>query len=206
MASALRRMIPMAAAVVAAGVAVFLWFDRGMGSDSAPTAAPVAIGGPFSMVSQDGVAVTEKTYAGKVRLMFVGFTYCPDICPTTLAEMSSWLQALGAEADDVQGFLVTVDPERDTVDVLKRYISSFDRRIAALRPEPEELAKFAQAYRITYRKVPTGDDDYTMDHTAGVLLFDRGGRFSGTIDLHESKDIALQKIRRLIARPEAAGS
>ena len=206
MASALRRMIPMAAAVVAAGVAVFLWFDRGMGSDSAPTAAPVIVGGPFSMVSQDGIEVTEKTYAGKVWLMFVGFTYCPDICPTTLAEMSSWLQALGAEADDVQGFLVTVDPERDTVDVLKRYISSFDRRIAALRPEPEELAKFAQAYRITYKKVPTGDDDYTMDHTAGVLLFDRSGRFSGTIDLHESKDIALQKIRRLIARPEAAGS
>lgn len=170
----------------------------------AEAATPARIGGAFSMVSQDGVEVSEKTYAGKVWLMFVGFTHCPDICPTTLAEMSSWFEALGAEADAVQGFLVTVDPERDTVDVLKRYVSSFDRRIVALRPEPEQLPQFAKNYRITYARVPIGDGDYTMDHTAGVLLFDRTGRFSGTIDLHEPQEIALQKIRRLIARQDQA--
>ncbi len=195
----LRRTIPLAVGAVAA-VAIALWLVPGSGSDGARTAAPVTVGGPFSMISQDGKTVTDKTYAGKVWLMFVGFTHCPDICPTTLAEMSSWLGALGAEADEVRGFLVTVDPERDTVDVLKRYVSSFDARIVALRPEAQELATFARNYRITYAKVPIGDGDYTMDHTAGVLLFDRNGRFSGTIDLHESNDVALQKIRRVIAR------
>ncbi|CCV11926.1 SCO family protein [Mesorhizobium sp. STM 4661] len=156
------------------------------------------LGGPFSMVSQTGEVVTEKTYAGKGWLMFVGFTNCPDICPTTLAEMSSWFDALGAEADELRGFLISVDPERDTVATLKQYMSSFDRRIVALRPEPAELTRFAKAYRIYYAKVPTQDGDYTMDHTAGVLLFDREGRFSGTIDREESRDMALQKIRRLL--------
>lgn len=161
------------------------------------------LGGPFSMVSQTGETVTEKTYAGKGWLMFVGFTNCPDICPTTLAEMSSWFDALGAEADDLRGFLISVDPERDTVAKLKQYLSSFDRRIVALRPEPAELRRFAKAYRIYYAKAPTQDGDYTMDHTAGILLFDRQGKFSGTIDREESRDMALKKIRRLLA---AAGS
>lgn len=156
------------------------------------------LGGPFSMVSQSGGMVTEKTYAGKGWLMFVGFTNCPDICPMTLAEMSSWFDTLGAEADDLRGFLISVDPERDTVDALKQYMSSFDPRIVALRPEPAELTRFAKAYSIYYAKVPTQDGDYTMDHTAGILLFDREGRFSGTIDREEPRDIALQKIRRLL--------
>ncbi|MFA6031357.1 MAG: SCO family protein [Myxococcota bacterium] len=157
------------------------------------------LGGPFSMVSQTGETVTEKTYAGKGWLMFVGFTNCPDICPTTLAEMSSWFDALGAEADDLRGFLISVDPERDTVATLKEYMSSFDRRIVALRPEPAELRRFAKAYRIYYAKAPTQDGNYTMDHTAGVLLFNRQGKFSGTIDREESRDMALKKIRRLLA-------
>ncbi|SJM33706.1 SCO family protein [Mesorhizobium delmotii] len=159
----------------------------------------LALGGPFNMVSHEGKTVTEQSYAGKGWLMFMGFTNCPDICPTTLAEMSSWFDALGAEADDLRGFLVTVDPERDTVDILKQYISSFDDRIIALRAEPAELARFAKAYKIYYAKVPTQDGDYTMDHTASVLLFDRSGSFSGTIDREEPAEIALQKIRRLLA-------
>ncbi len=158
-----------------------------------------ALGGPFTMVSHTGETVTEKTYAGKGWLMFAGFTNCPEICPTTLAEMSSWFDDLGAEADDLRSFLISVDPERDSVDTLKQYMSSFDRRIIALRPEPAELKRFAKAYRIYYAKVPTADGDYTMDHTAGILLFDRQGAFSGTIDREEPRDIALKKIRRLLA-------
>lgn len=159
-----------------------------------------SLGGPFSMTAHTGETVTDKTYAGKGWLMFVGFTNCPDICPTTLAEMSSWFDALGADADGLRGFLITVDPERDTVDVLRQYMSSFDDRIVALRPSPSELARFAKAYKIFYAKVPTQEGDYTMDHTAGVLLFDRYGRFSGTIDREEPKAVALQKIRRILDR------
>ncbi|CCV08383.1 SCO1/SenC superfamily [Mesorhizobium metallidurans STM 2683] len=173
--------------------------DNSPAPGNAETVGP-APGGPFSMIAHTGETVTEKTYAGKGWLMFVGFTNCPDICPTTLAEMSSWFDALGAEADGLTGFLVTVDPERDTVDVLRQYISSFDDRIVALRPSPSELANFAKAYRIYYAKVPTQEGDYTMDHTAGVLLFDRDGKFSGTIDREEPKEVALQKIRRLLDR------
>jgi protein SCO1/2 len=91
-----------------------------------------------------------------------------------------------------------VDPERDTIENLKLYMSSFDPRIVALRPEPSELAGFAKAFKVYYEKVDTGGGDYTMDHTAGVLLFDRDGDFSGTIDMHEDRDVALQKIRRLV--------
>lgn len=157
-----------------------------------------SLGGPFSMISHTGETVTEKTYAGKVWLMFMGFTNCPDICPTALAEISSWLEELGDEADEVRGFFVTVDPERDTDEVLRRYVSSFDDRIIALRPDPKELERFAKSYKINYKKIPTDGGGYTMDHTDDVLLFSKAGGFSGTIDLHEPKEIALRKIWRLV--------
>ena len=159
---------------------------------------PAKLGGPFSMTAHTGETVTEKTYAGKPWLVFMGFTHCPDICPTTLSEMSSWFEALGAEAADLRGFLVSVDPERDTVENLALYMSSSDKRIVALRPEQAELERFAKAYKVYFKKVPLGDEDYTMDHTAGVLLFDRGGNFSGTIALEETREAALAKLRRLL--------
>ncbi len=150
------------------------------------------------MTAHTGQQVTEKTFADKAWLLFVGFTHCPEICPTTLAEMSAWLQELGGDADKVQGLLVTVDPERDTVELLREYMSSFDSRIVALRPEPAELPRFAENYKIVYRKTPMEGGGYTMDHTAAVLLFDRRGLFSGTIDFHEDRAIALEKIRRTL--------
>lgn len=162
------------------------------------------IGGAFSMTAHTGETVTERTYAGKAWMIFMGFTHCPDICPTTLAQMSSWFGDLGKDGDDVRGFLVSVDPERDTMEALRLYMSSFDSRIVALRPEPAELQRFAKAFKVHYKKVPTGDGEYTMDHTAGVLLFDRAGRFAGMIDLHESRDVALRKIRRLVAAEPVA--
>ncbi|MGO4836924.1 SCO family protein, partial [Rhizobiaceae sp. 2RAB30] len=116
---------------------------------------------------------------------------------------SSWFGELGKEGDGVQGFLVSVDPERDSLETLGLYMSSFDKRIVALRPEPAELERFAKAFKVYYKKVPTEGGDYTMDHTAGVLLFDRQGRFSGMIDMHESREVILQKIRRAIAAPAA---
>lgn len=161
--------------------------------------ATVTFGGPFSMTAHTGETVSEKTYAGRPWMMFVGFTYCPEICPTTLAEMTTWYQELGADAQDLRGFLISVDPERDTVEALSRYMSSFDSRIVALRPSPAELERFTKAYKIYYKKVDTGDGTYTMDHTAGVLLFDREGLFAGAIDLQEPRKTALQKLRRLVA-------
>lgn len=154
------------------------------------------IGGAFSMTAHTGQTVTEQTYAGKAWMIFMGFTNCPEICPTTLAEMSSWFADLGEDGDDVRGFLVSVDPERDDLATLRLYMSSFDKRIVALRPDTAELERFAKAFKVYFKKVPLADGDYTMDHTAGVLLFDRKGRFSGMLDMHESRDVVLRKIRR----------
>lgn len=176
---------------------------RSGGQPPSPVAEGRPIGGPFTMTAHTGETVTERTYAGKARMVFMGFTNCPEICPTTLAEMSSWFGELGKDGDGVQGFLVSVDPERDSLETLRLYMSSFDKRIVALRPEPAELERFAKAFKVYYKKVPTEGGDYTMDHTAGVLLFDRQGRFSGMIDLHESRQVILQKIRRAIAAPAA---
>jgi protein SCO1 len=112
----------------------------------------VRIGGAFSMTDQNGRAVTEQTYAGKARAMFFGFTYCPDICPTTLTRMTQLMGQLGADADKLQVILVSVDPERDTPEVLKPYVEAFDTRFVALTGTPQQLADFAASYRFITRK------------------------------------------------------
>lgn len=170
----------------------------GQASLSGTKADSALIGGPFAMTAHTGETVTQDTYAGKAWLLFMGFTNCPDICPTTLAEMSSWFEEFGHQADRMRGFLVSVDPERDKLERLALYMQSFDDRIVALRPTQEELERFAKAYKVYYKKVDTGGGDYTMDHTVGVLMFDTAGKFAGTIDLHEDRKVALQKLRRLL--------
>ncbi len=158
-----------------------------------------SIGGPFAMTDHNGATVTEKTYAGKARAMFFGFTSCPDICPTTLARMTALMKELGPDAEEIQVILVSVDPERDTPAVLKLYMSAFDSRFVGLTGTPAQLSAFAKAYRVLYRKVPTANGGYTMDHSAGVFLFDAKGAFAGTLDLHEADDIALKKLHRVLA-------
>ena len=134
-------------------------------------------------------------------MLFFGFTYCPDVCPTTLVEMSNWLAKLGDRAKDMRAVFVTVDPARDTIEVLNDYISSFDKRIVALRPSSNELATMASNYKIYYKNVPneTGDD-YSMDHSAAIFLFDRQGRFVSTVDYHEDPETAVKKLERLLTR------
>lgn len=153
----------------------------------------IQIGGAFSMTDQTGKPVTEKTYAGKARAMFFGFTYCPDICPTTLSRMAQLMEKLGTDAGKLQVVLVSVDSERDTPEVLKPYIEAFDSRFVALTGTPQQLADFAAGYRFYYKKVPTTDGSYTMDHSAGVYLYDATGAFKGTLDPHEGDDVVLKK-------------
>ena len=165
------------------------------------SAAPVtSIGGPFAMTDQDGRSVTEADFAGRPSAMFFGFTSCPDVCPTMLMQMSNWLDQLGPLADRLQPIFVSVDPERDTPEVIKTYLSAFDPRITGLTGTPGQVAEFAQNYGVFYEKVPVGDDDYTMNHTAGTLLFDGSGAFRGTADYHDDSEAALAKLRRLAER------
>lgn len=160
--------------------------------------AGAKIGGPFTLERTDGATVTDKDILGKPHALFFGFTHCPEVCPTTLWEASGWLQQLGDDADRFAFYFITVDPERDTRELLADYISAFDPRITGLTGTPEQVNEVKAAYRVFSRKVPLGDGDYTMDHTATVFLMHADGSFAGTIAWQENPETAIAKIRRLI--------
>lgn len=132
-------------------------------------------------------------------MVFFGFSYCPDVCPTTLLDIADWLEALGADADRLTVALITVDPERDTPEVLADYISNFDPRIIGLTGSLRETARAAAGFRVSFEKVLAGDGDYTMNHTAGVFLFYANGQFASIIDFHEDRRFAVPKLRRIFA-------
>lgn len=166
---------------------------------STPTAlgSSVVLSAPFRLVTQHGREAVEADFRGKPTAWFFGFTNCPDVCPTTLMHMTQHLKSLGAEADKLNAVFVTVDPERDTPEVLKEYLSAFDPRIVGLTGSPEEIRKFAKGYHVFFAKVPQGER-YTMNHNSLVLLTAADGRFNGTLDLHEPAENQLQKLRRLV--------
>lgn len=184
--------------IVAALVAVGTILAVRSAGEKDQVSSIIKIGGPFTMTNQNGDAVTEKTYADRAMAIFFGFTYCPDVCPTTLARLTNLKAKLGPDALRLQVILVSVDPERDTPNVLKEYLASFDPSFVALTGTPEQLASFAKTYRAFYEKVPDNSGGYTMNHSAGVYLFDPGGEFAGTITVHETDEIALQKLKRLV--------
>jgi protein SCO1/2 len=161
------------------------------------TGSKVPIGGPFRLTSQEGKAFTDEDLKGNPFLVFFGFTHCPEVCPTTLHDLSQDLEALGRDADKLRVAFISVDPAQDTPELMKTYLSSFDPRIVGLTGTEEEIAAVAKAYKIYYRKVPT-DSGYTMDHTASIFLMDSKGEFFGTSNFQESEDVRRDKIRRLI--------
>jgi len=137
-----------------------------------------AFGKDFSLVDPDGKARTLADFKGKVVVMFFGYTQCPDVCPTTLTEMQQVMTMLGSQSDKVQVLFVTVDPQRDTAEILKQYVPAFDLRFLGLRPTDDAaLEKVAKDFKIYYKKVPgTSPGSYTIDHTAGSYAFDPDGR------------------------------
>jgi protein SCO1 len=170
-----------------------------MGRDGAPSLPQVAaIGGPFSLTDQNGRTVTDRDLKGKPFLVFFGYTNCPDFCPTTMFEISEVLKKLGPEGDRTRALFITVDPERDTPAALKDYVSSFDPRIIALTGEPEAIAAVAKAYRAYYRRVPTKDGGYTMDHLVLVYLMGKDGRFVSRFNLNRPIDAAAAELRKYL--------
>ncbi|MBS7696741.1 MULTISPECIES: SCO family protein [unclassified Chelatococcus] len=152
-----------------------------------------SVGGPFALTAQDGRTVTNKDLLGAPFLVFFGFTHCPDVCPTTLFEASELLRAAGPEGDKLRVLFVTVDPERDTPEVLKSYLGAFDPRIIGLSGSPETIAAVLKSYKVYARKVPTSDG-YTMDHTAMVYLMDAKGGFVNGFDLKRAPDVAAKDL------------
>ena len=171
--------------------------QAGLSGGSLSPGAP--LGGAFSLVDQKGRPVTEALLRGKPSAVFFGFTHCPDVCPTTLMEASEWMKALGPDAEKMRFVFVTVDPERDTADVMDSYVTAFSDRIVGVTGEPEKVHAMVRDYKIVSRKVPLDGGDYTMDHTASVLLLDANGSLVGTIARDEERDSAMAKLKRLVA-------
>ncbi|AMN54658.1 photosynthetic protein synthase I [Labrenzia sp. CP4] len=175
--------------------------NKGTGALIEPLAA---IGGPFELVSGTGETVTDETFSTKPTVMFFGFTFCPDVCPTTLSELQGWMAELGADADKLNYAFVTVDPERDTPEVMRDYVWAFDKRIVPLTGSREQIDAMLKAYRVYSKKVPLDDGDYTMDHSAAVYLMSADNKFVGTIAYGEAEENALKKLRRLIDNAPAS--
>jgi len=176
------------------GLLVMLWALGGTRS----IATPAAIGGPFQLTDQSGQTVTDKDMQGRPTLIFFGFTHCPDVCPTSLFEISEVLRAMGPDADRVNAYFISVDPERDTASAMKDYLSSFDPRLKGLSGPPEDLAKVISEYRVYAKKVPLKDGDYTMDHTALVYLMDREGKFVAPFNLKRTPEEAAVDLKRYL--------
>jgi len=176
------------------GLLVMLWALGGTRS----IATPAAIGGPFQLTDQSGQTVTDKDMQGRPTLIFFGFTHCPDVCPTSLFEISEVLRAMGPDADRVNAYFISVDPERDSAAAMKEYLSSFDPRLKGLSGPPEDLAKVISEYRVYAKKVPLKDGDYTMDHTALVYLMDREGKFVAPFNLKRTPEEAAVDLRRYL--------
>jgi cytochrome oxidase Cu insertion factor (SCO1/SenC/PrrC family) len=141
--------------------------------------APVAIGGEFTLVDQNGVTRHPEDFRGKLMLVYFGYTFCPDACPTALQDMSRAIDLLGAKGDAVQPIFITIDPARDTAEQMKLYASNFHPRLIGLTGTPEQVAQAAKAYRVYYAKGQSsgGGEDYLMDHTAFIYLMDRDGKY-----------------------------
>lgn len=157
------------------------------------------VGGPFTLTSHEGERIDNQSLVGRPYLVFFGFTHCPEICPTTLFELTDLMSELGAEADKFEMLFVTVDPERDTQALLASYMTSFDSRITALRGSAEETETALKAFSAYAKKVPLEGEQYTMDHTTGVYLIRGDGSFGGILDMHEPRETRLQKVRRLVS-------
>lgn len=157
-----------------------------------PEPAPSGIGGPFALQTGDGKTVTEATFAGKPFLVYFGYTHCPDICPTTLAQLSDVLKRIPDPA--LRVLFVTVDPERDTPKSMADYVSSFDPRILGLSGSVAAVEQAERVYRVYARKAPTKDGDYAMDHSSVVYLMDARGRFVEAFNLERSADAAAKDL------------
>jgi len=181
-------------ASVVIGLVLMLWALGGLRN----AAAPAAIGGPFQLTDTGGQTVTEKNLLGRPTLIFFGFTHCPDVCPTSLFEMSEVLRAMGKDADRVNAYFISVDPERDSTAAMKDYLSSFDPHLKGLTGAPADVAKVTTEYRVYAKKVPLKDGDYTMDHTALVYLMDRDGKFVAPFNLKRTPEEAAADLKRYL--------
>ena len=157
------------------------------------------VGGPFTLTDQNGVRRTDGDFRGKVMLVYFGFTYCPDICPTDLQNIGLALDKLGSAGEAVQPLFVTLDPERDTAEHLAGYVELFHPRLIGLTGDAGAIREAADAYKVFYARIPRSDgSDYTVDHSAFIYVMDRGGRYLGFFPPGTPPDRMAEVIRPLV--------
>lgn len=193
------RIVLWALVLVMAGVLGWLTLSIG---ESQKEIAEAPFGVPFELVDQRGQPITEQAFRGKPTALFFGFTHCPEVCPTTLFELDGWLHQVDPDGTRLQAYFVTVDPERDTPELLGKYIANVTDRIIGIAGEPDKVGEVIKGFRVYAKKIPLDEadpqGDYTMDHTASIFLLDAGGRFTGTISYGENPDVAVKKLENLM--------
>ena len=190
---------------VAATLFAGWWQVDGPGAPDPISGRPMPVSAmDFALIDHEGRPVGPETLIGRASLVFFGFTWCPQVCPTTLADISHWLDGLGTEAEALGVVLITVDPERDSVAAMAEYVGHFHPRIRGWTGSPAEIARAAEGFRVRYEKQPLEGGDYTMNHTASVFIFDAQGALVSIINHHEPREFALPKIRRAIERSASA--
>jgi protein SCO1 len=195
-----REWVLVAFAGVAGFSAVLLCIALMAGGRPTGQVAGIApIGGPFELVDDNGKPVSDKQLAGKPFAMYFGYTFCPEICPTTLLDLSRWIKNLGPDADKLNYAFVSIDPERDTPKLLHLYLSSFDPHIRGFTGTGEQVAKIAREYRVYYKKIPTDNGSYVMDHSTIMYLMGADDKMVSAIEYQEDDASALKKLRSLIA-------
>jgi protein SCO1 len=193
------RMLWLIAGGVALGLLAIGATSYVMRLDQKAEVARVPIGGPFDLVDQDGRVVTEQNFAGRLMLVYFGYTFCPDVCPTSLQTMSVALEQLGDDAEDVAFLFVTLDPKRDTVAQMKAYVGLFEPGPVGLTGTAEQVAAAARAWRVYYRLHDDDDDeDYLVDHSSFVYLMDREGRYLAHFGHAATPEQMVEEIRQAL--------
>jgi protein SCO1/2 len=176
-------------------IATGIFFGQLIKHSSEPD--PIPIGGPFELVDQDDRTVTDKTFLGRPTVLFFGYTSCPDVCPTTLMDLSNWLKALGSRADKLNVLFVSIDPQRDTPARLRDFLSSFDPRIRGMTGTNEQVAAVAREFRIYYKRIDESHGTYSMDHTGAIYMMDKTGNFVGSLSFQTEDGVAIERLRSL---------
>lgn len=193
------RIVLWVAAVALVGVLVWLTLEV---TRQKQDLADAPFGVPFRLVAQDGQPITEQAFRDKPTALFFGFTNCPEVCPTTLFELNGWLHKVDPDGTKLNGYFVSVDPDRDTPEILGQYVSNASDRVKGISGPPADVLAMIKGFKVYAKKVPVDaadpNGDYTMDHTASVFLLDHGGRFAGTIAYGEDTDTAEKKLANLI--------
>jgi protein SCO1/2 len=176
------------------GAGGFLWLSGGGGNGS------IGIGGPFTLEDGNGKPVSDKDFRGRYMLVYFGYTFCPDVCPTTLSAVADAMDKLGPAASRIQPLFITVDPKRDTPEVVKQYAAAFGPKIEGLTGTPEEIADVAKEYRVYYAEHRTGSgpNDYSMDHSSVLYLMNPDGGFVAPVRADQSGDEIAANLKKLM--------